>query len=401
MDDFLNQQYPAGLLSTLGINPEDLRRQQQQAGLLSAGLQLLAGSGYSPVRQTTGQLLGQAGMAGVQGMQQAGESAIERALRGMQVSEFSRRQQERDRLAQATQRFRERMSNISGGVVTPSMALQAGGGPTQAAAAQLGQPINVGQEQQRAAMEFLGQVSPETLAAQALKPPERVTLKPGEQVIEPTTGRVVAQIAPTPEKVDLGNKIAFIDPTTYKTISVIPKDRDPKDATQTELAVGKNFTAEAAPYIGISQAYTKIESAAKNKSPAGDLSLIFGYMKILDPGSVVREGEFATAQNTGSVPESISALYNRVISGQRLTDRQRADFLMQAQNLVRSQRDLFNNTIAPKYVSLIQSNSLNPNNVVFDPFAKLDLNTPLVVAPTEPEKRKRDLNQILFPNRGK
>jgi hypothetical protein len=96
-----------------------------------------------------------------------------------------------------------------------------------------------------------------------------------------------------------------------------------------------------------------------------------------------------------------SALYNRVISGQRLTDRQRADFLMQAQNLVRSQRDLFNNTIAPKYVSLIQSNSLNPNNVVFDPFAKLDLNTPLVVAPTEPEKRKRDLNQILFPNRGK
>ena len=43
MDDFLTQQYPPGLLSTLGINPDDLRRQQQQAGLLSAGLQLLAG----------------------------------------------------------------------------------------------------------------------------------------------------------------------------------------------------------------------------------------------------------------------------------------------------------------------------------------------------------------------
>lgn len=96
MDDF--QQYPPGLLSALGINPEDLRRQQQQAGLLSAGLQLLAGSGYSPVRQTTGQLLGQAGMAGVQGMQQAGESAIDRALKGLQVSEFSRRQQEAQQL---------------------------------------------------------------------------------------------------------------------------------------------------------------------------------------------------------------------------------------------------------------------------------------------------------------
>jgi hypothetical protein len=96
MDDF--QQYPPGLLSALGINPENLRRQQQQAGLLSAGLQLLAGSGYSPVRQSTGQLLGQAGMAGVQGMQQAGESAIERALKGLQAQELVRKQQEAQQL---------------------------------------------------------------------------------------------------------------------------------------------------------------------------------------------------------------------------------------------------------------------------------------------------------------
>jgi hypothetical protein len=97
MDDL----YPPGLLSTLGINPEDLRRQQQQAGLLSAGLQLLAGSGYSPVRRTTGELLGQAGMAGVQGMQQAGETAIDRALKGMQVQEFARRQQQADLVRKA------------------------------------------------------------------------------------------------------------------------------------------------------------------------------------------------------------------------------------------------------------------------------------------------------------
>lgn len=89
------------LLSALNINPEDLRRQQQQAGLLSAGLQLLAGSGYSPVRQTTGQLLGQAGLAGVQGMQQAGETAIDRALKGLQAQEFVRRQQQAELVRQA------------------------------------------------------------------------------------------------------------------------------------------------------------------------------------------------------------------------------------------------------------------------------------------------------------
>ena len=96
MDDF--QQYPPGLLSALGINPEDLRRQQQQAGLLSAGLQLLAGSGYSPVRQTTGQLLGQAGLAGVQGMQQVGQTALENAIKGVQVSDLVRKQKEAEAL---------------------------------------------------------------------------------------------------------------------------------------------------------------------------------------------------------------------------------------------------------------------------------------------------------------
>jgi hypothetical protein len=134
MDDF--QQYPPGLLSALGINPEDLRRQQQQAGLLSAGLQLLAGSGYSPVRQSTGQLLGQAGMAGVQGMQQAGETAIDRALRGIQVSEFARRQKQEQAGRQALQGLYERMSGI-----TPQGALAAPGGqagPTAERAATIG-----------------------------------------------------------------------------------------------------------------------------------------------------------------------------------------------------------------------------------------------------------------------
>jgi hypothetical protein len=87
-----------------------LRRQQQQAGLLSAGLQLLAGSGYSPVRQTTGQLLGQAGMAGVQGMQQAGDTAIDRALRGMQVQQFQRQQQEAERQRKAREIFEQQIS---------------------------------------------------------------------------------------------------------------------------------------------------------------------------------------------------------------------------------------------------------------------------------------------------
>jgi len=173
MDETLG--YPPGLLTLLGIDPERLRRQQQTGGLLSAGLQALAASGPSRMPTSLSQIVGQAGMAGLQGYQQAGESAIDRALKGLQVSEFTRRQQERDRLTQATKRFQEQMSAISGGVVTPSMALAGGGGPTQAAAERIGQrlsPTDVARQQQAAALELLGQVAPEEVAKLVFREPK-------------------------------------------------------------------------------------------------------------------------------------------------------------------------------------------------------------------------------------
>lgn len=89
------------LYGLLGIDPEKLRQQQQMQGLLSAGLQLLAGSGYSPVRRTTGELLGQAGAAGMQGFQQAGQSAIDQALKGMQVKAMMDKQKQQQAIQKA------------------------------------------------------------------------------------------------------------------------------------------------------------------------------------------------------------------------------------------------------------------------------------------------------------
>ena len=57
----------------------------------------------------------------------------------------------------------------------------------------------------------------------------------------------------------------------------------------------------------------KLLVGSKDPSAAGDLAMIFTYMKILDPTSVVREGEQATAQNAAGTPERIKNIYNRVI----------------------------------------------------------------------------------------
>lgn len=111
----------------------------------------------------------------------------------------------------------------------------------------------------------------------------------------------------------------------------IPAVVDPKavDSFRDEfskLPAVKTFSVQ-------SEAYSRIAAAAQDPSAAGDLALIFSYMKMLDPGSVVREGEFANAQNAAGIPERVQAMYNNAINGERLTETTRADFLDRADKI--------------------------------------------------------------------
>ena len=84
-----------------------------------------------------------------------------------------------------------------------------------------------------------------------------------------------------------------------------------------------------------------IQSSAEDPSAAGDLALIFAYMRMLDPGSVVRESEFQLAASAGSLPQIAQAGYNRVTSGQRLTPEQRQDFISRAERIYAKQEKEF------------------------------------------------------------
>jgi len=100
-----------------------------------------------------------------------------------------------------------------------------------------------------------------------------------------------------------------------------------------------DFEKASTTFIEIASSYDRISVSAKDPSAAGDLSLIFAYMKMLDPRSVVREGEFATAQNAGSVPQSIWGRYNRIITGERLAPSLRTDFIDRGTRLYNAERD--------------------------------------------------------------
>ena len=91
---------------------------------------------------------------------------------------------------------------------------------------------------------------------------------------------------------------------------------DPTANMEPEQKLRKEFEGNAKPHLEVRRGYERV--LASKDDAAGDISLIFGFMKMLDPGSVVREGEFATAQNAAGIPDQIKNAYNRALSGERL-----------------------------------------------------------------------------------
>jgi hypothetical protein len=140
-------------------------------------------------------------------------------------------------------------------------------------------------------------------------------------------------------------------------------DGDKQFKQATELR--KEFIAASKDYQLQNDAIGRIAASAKDPSAAGDLSLIFNYMKVLDPGSTVREGEFATAQNSGGIPDRAIAAYNKVLSGERLSGDQRSDFVNRANKLYKQAKEQHKKRES-EYSRLAKQNNLDPQNVIVD-----------------------------------
>jgi len=99
-----------------------------------------------------------------------------------------------------------------------------------------------------------------------------------------------------------------------------------------------NSLDEVKAFKPVRAAFLKVKQSAEKPSAAGDLALVFNYMKILDPGSVVREGEFRTAADATAwlqkseadgvaIPAPIAQAIRKLKDGTILTDAQRKDFV--------------------------------------------------------------------------
>lgn len=142
-----------------------------------------------------------------------------------------------------------------------------------------------------------------------------------------------------------------------------------KTTRATEANLRKEFNAlpDVKNYRTVAtQAAAVKRLAAAPPSANGDIAMVYAVMKSYDPTSVVRETEFATAQNAAGVPDKIRNQFNSLRNGQRLNPKQRAEMAATVAGFADTYKQRFD-TVANEYRSYASDYSGNPDRVVTVP----------------------------------
>lgn len=111
-----------------------------------------------------------------------------------------------------------------------------------------------------------------------------------------------------------------------------------------EMGLKKAFATEPVykAYGEMQSAYSQITDSLKSESPAGDLAAATKFMKLLDPGSVVRESELAMAMSASGALDRAKNYAELRISGKKLTPDQRKDFQQLSDQLFSTATNVYN-----------------------------------------------------------
>lgn len=311
-----SQPKTTGLLGQY-YDPEEMRRMQMKQGLLGAGIALLSGENLG------GALAG--GLQGAKGAQsdymeqakmaydmdrQARNDTWENTVRERQLKKFNK-EDERD----------EALANFA-------MALP---------------------EDQRALAEAYPDVFGEMMAKKALggtAPTSYETVTTADGVFRVPNNNA--------------------DPKAMVKIGERPErnEGEGREFAQ-EAKLRETYIKQAKPFEDLRINYQRIQAANQDNTGASDIAMVYSFMKMLDPTSVVREGEFATAQNAGGIPDQIKSLYNRAISGERLSPEVRNDFMQQAARQYEQQFGSYQQ-IQGTFRALAEQYGINPDRVAPD-----------------------------------
>ena len=365
---------PSGLDALLS---EDQRKLLGRNATLSAAAALLQASGRGPQRIGLGQALGSALQAGQQGYQQARASSFQDLLLNQKIKDMQAE-------AAGNESFRNLLSGAPSPVATTA-ATQAM--PTNMAAPTAGQEVvaPVPAPMQADPLAFLSPIQralisnmprkeglPEVLKIASSQSefvkPEPVVMngktvmlqynKLGQSRI--AEGAMPYEALPTdiraPEYL-LGRNLSGTGQEGIGIVSKYRQDIAPKTNVnvpvnmtegqkgfENEMKLAGAFKQEPIykDYQDVKSAFGQVVSSLSQGTPIGDVAGATKVMKLLDPGSVVRESELGIAMAASGRMDRLNNYFSNMMSGQKLTPTQREDFKALSNELYAAAGDAYN-----------------------------------------------------------
>ncbi|MGI9298572.1 MAG: hypothetical protein ACR2QC_11855 [Gammaproteobacteria bacterium] len=118
---------------------------------------------------------------------------------------------------------------------------------------------------------------------------------------------------------------------------------------------------------GAQQAFSVIAGGVEDDSNFGDLAMINGFARLLDPGSVVRPEEFATIEAARAMRDRIQGFASRIATGERLTRRERKALQDTAKRIMQRYIDIVQDEVVPIWQPIAQQEDLKIEDVIIVP----------------------------------
>jgi hypothetical protein len=383
----------ANLLDLFGVVPkaygglldeEELRRlksQSQQNALMTAASALLQAGAPSKTPTNTGLALLQGLQQGRQGFESSLTGGLQNALTIQKLQEAqqakAREKQVADLLPQLLGQQAIGMQEVAtGGTQMPTGLTQFNRPEAQMSVPVMGQvPVD------QALQKLLAIGGPEAFKGIEAYSTLRDVGKPeyftaGDAVLQrnPEGGLSVAYQAPTkaekpPSSVQ---EYQFAVSQGYKgTFEQYQREMKREGAMKLDLGAGQkgfenttrlksDFRSEPVykAHEEMKAAYGQIASSLAQATPIGDTAAATKIMKLLDPGSVVRESELGMAMAATGLLDRVANYAQNIIKGTKLTPAQRKEFMQLGDALYKASVDEYNKKRG-EYKSLGQSYGLN------------------------------------------
>ncbi len=132
-----------------------------------------------------------------------------------------------------------------------------------------------------------------------------------------------------------------------------------------ETEISKQFESQqpVKDYNVIRPFYKKLVSSANNKTTAGDIGVVFSYMKMLDPGSRITEGEVTSVEQAPNVPSRIIGAYNRLVQTGKFDDNFRQEILSAAKGLNEVNEKEYR-SVVKRFTKMASKRGLDPENII-------------------------------------